>query len=317
MPRLLKIALLVLCLIAAAPLVLLCGAALFNGRTGAPTDFAESAALREPPPAAPAPVTLRVVTFNIQDLYLRSQDRPRRMKAIAAKLYTLDPDIVGFQEAFIAADREILMRELAPSRLKYFEYYPSGTVGSGLLIASAFPIQEAWFHRFTASNPFYKVWEGDWWAGKGVALARIALPEGGLIDFYNTHAQAGYGNPAYDAVRAQQMRELADFMNASRCPTAPALLAGDMNCRPGDPEFEIAVSGAGLARVMIGESRIDHLFAAESDAYTVEVESTEPIEAAVRLGDTVLELSDHTGYMSTLIIRPRGEAADAVAPGAG
>src|SRR5690606_4091093 len=127
---------------------------------------------------------------------------------IAERLVALDPDIVGFQEAFIAADREVLQAGLAASRLQHFQYYASGTVGSGLLIASAFPIREAWFCRFSKSNPWYKFNEGDWWAGKGVALARLELPEGGgFIDFYNTHAQAGYGNPAYKVVRNFQMAE--------------------------------------------------------------------------------------------------------------
>ena len=102
------------------------------------------------------------------------------------------------------------------------------------------------------------------------------------------------------------MAELADFMKRSHCGTAPALLAGDMNCRPGDAEFETAVNGAGLQRVMLGESRIDHLFARAGEQYTFEVIATEPIEAVVKLGEKEIALSDHAGYMSTISIRPAG-----------
>ncbi len=96
-----------------------------------------------------------------------SDYRPERMQAIAEKLCKIDPDIVGFQECFIESDREILITELKRnSRLKYHFYYPSRLVGSGLLISSAFPLIEKSFHQFKASNPAYKVWEGDYWAGK-------------------------------------------------------------------------------------------------------------------------------------------------------
>ncbi len=278
---------------------------LSNGRVGVGEDLSASALLATPPAPLSAPITLKVATFNIHDLYLVSADRPLRMRSIGAKIMILDPDIVGFQEAFIASDRALLLKELESTRLKYHQYYPSGTVGSGLLIVSAFPIKEAYFHRFTTSNPFYKIWEGDWWAGKGVALARLELPEG-HIDFYNTHAQAGYGNPAYDLVRNEQMAELADFINRSHSGTAPALLAGDMNCRIGDTEFETAVNGAGLERVMVVESRIDHLFARTDDRYTIETIKTEPIEAVVKLGEKEISLSDHPGFMSTITIRTSG-----------
>ena len=62
--------------------------------------------------------------------------------------------------------------------------------------------------------------------------------------------------------------------------------------------------GAGLTRVMVGESRIDHIFARTDDRYAFEVIKTEPIEAAVKLGEKEISLSDHTGYMSTITIRP-------------
>jgi len=299
-----KIVIALLATLIGAPLLLILAAVLTHGRTGVSDDLSSSSALMTTPAAMSAPLTLKVVTFNIQDLYFVGKDRPLRMRAIGAKLFTLDPDLVGFQEAFIEADRNLLIKELEPTRLKFFQYYPSAHVGSGLMIASAFPIQEVFFRQFSVSNPFYKTWEGDWWAGKGVALARLTLPGGGLLDFYNTHAQAGYGNPAYDVVREVQMTELATFINESRCETAPALVVGDMNCRIGDADFEAAVSGANLQRVMAEDSRIDHIFAVSSPRFAVELEGTVPIEDKVKLGEKTLELSDHTGYMSTITIRP-------------
>jgi len=204
------------------------------------------------------------------------------------------------EEVFVPENRALLLECLKGSRLKYHQYYPSRLVGSGLLIMSAYPIREVFFHQYKASNPWYRVWEGDWWAGKGVALARIELPDGsGFLDFYDTHAQAGYGIPDYREVRKFQMGELARFVNASHLPTAAGLLVGDMNCGAGSDDFEIAVTGAKLVRQMAVPSAIDHIFEVATPPATIEV--SESLEIRERNG---LRLSDHNGYVSTIVIRP-------------
>ena len=302
--------------------------AAFNGRTGAETDFSGSRALAERPAPLTEPRTLRIVTFNIADAYGFTTNRPERMRAIGALLTELDPDIVGFQEAFIKADREFLLDALSESRLRYSARYPCATVGNGLLTLSAFPIEEAYFHRYEQSGEWYKLWEGDWWAGKGVGLARIRLPEGGLVDFYNTHAQAGRSHPThYLEVRTSQMEGLADFINATKTGTGPAFLVGDFNTTPGRADFETAVAQAHLERIMKVDSRIDHLMAVANDHYRFEVLETQSITGAVAgskadiflsrppsLGEMrglyfgpgeTTTLSDHNGYITTVRIVPR------------
>jgi endonuclease/exonuclease/phosphatase family metal-dependent hydrolase len=276
-----------------------------NPRVGVVDDFNASALRKLPPKPLAAPLTLKVATFNIQDMYLiGAQPRPERMRAIGAKLIGLDPDIVGFQEAFIEADRQTLIEQLKYSRLQHFQYYSSGLVGSGLLIASAYPIREAYFHRYIASNPWYKLWEGDWWAGKGAGLARIELPGGSLLDFYNTHAQAGYGNPYYDIVREGQMSEFADFIKSSYLTDTPVFAVGDLNCRVGDPEFEALIYGADMIRLMSIDSRIDHVLGKKSPYYEFEVIETVAIAEHVRVGEHSFDLSDHNGFMSTIKLVP-------------
>ncbi len=279
-------------------------ASFFNGRVGAPTDYAQSALLVNPPERLQEDALLKVVTYNVQALWVVGRNRPARMREIGRVLTDLDPDIVGFQEAFVAKDRAVLIDALKHSRLKYHEYFRSATVGSGLLVMSAFPIKEHYFHRYSVSNPWYKVWEGDWWAGKGVCLARIALPGGGLVDFYNTHAQAGYGNPAYRDLRIIQMAELAAFINKTRTRTAPAFLTGDMNCRPGAVDFETAVSGAGLTRAMTIDTRIDHIFSVDDPGYVFEAIETVTIPAHIQKDGKSFQLSDHPGYLSLVRIKP-------------
>jgi len=277
----------------------------FNGKTGSETDLTKSALRAHPPAPITKEITLKIVTFNVHDLYVLSSRRPKRMRAIAETLRALDPDIVGLQEAWIEKDRRIILDGLTGTRLKYHQYYPSGLVGSGKFILSAYPIVEALFHRYTKNGKWYKPYHGDWWGGKGVALACIELPEGaGYVDFYDTHAHAGYGTHEYDADREAQMRELADFVNASATGASPAFVVGDMNCRKGSKAFENAVNGAHLEWMMNGDPRIDNILAVKSERYTIELLDSTPIERKILVRGGETRLSDHTGYMSTIRIRP-------------
>jgi sphingomyelin phosphodiesterase 2 len=274
-------------------------------KVGVDTDFSKSALLKNPPPKRTTPVTLKIVTFNIQALWLVGQNRPERMRAIPEFLAPLDPDLVGFQEAFVKADRDLLAEGLKKkTRLTYFQYYPSAVVGCGVYIASAYPIREAWFHQYKNSAPARRIWEGDALAGKGIGLARIELPGGGYVDFYNTHAQAGYRNQHYDDVRKGQMAEAALFIYNSRAKTAPAFVVGDFNCGPGGEDHNALVKGADLERVMTVQSAIDHIYAAHSANYKFEVMRSEEIPEKVTRNGQPFELSDHSGYFSEVRITP-------------
>ena len=298
-------AIIVIAILALALCVFVGGAALLNHRTPSETDFSKSRLLAHPPEPLFEEITLKIVTFNIQNLWVAGRNRPERMRAIAETLRNLDPDIVGIQEGFVKKDRNILLEELEGSRLAHHQYFPSALVGSGLLTLSAFPIVEAYFTRYDEAGDWYKVYEGDWWAGKGASLTRIELPDGaGIVDFYNTHAQAGYGNPAYKIVRAAQMEQLAGFIRATATGTAPAFQVGDMNCRPNSKEYEIVTGQAGLVRLMTIDSRIDHIFGVKDERYVFEVIHTASIERRIPVPGGETRLSDHTGYMSTIRIRP-------------
>lgn len=283
-----------------------------NGHIGIETDFGKSAFLKQETAPIAEPLTVKIVTFNIQDLFVVGRNRPARMRHIGRVLADLDPDIVGFQESFIKKDREVLIEALEKTRLHYHQYYSSGLAGSGLLIASAWPIREAFFHRYSISGPAQRIWEGDFWAGKGVALARIETPAG-MLDFYDTHAQAGYGRSSYREVRRYQMAELAAFMNASRIRTAPAFLVGDMNCGIGAEDYETVVREAGLTRMMAIDSAIDHIFTTANDRYHFETLETVKIAERISEGGVVFGLSDHSGYMSTIRVTPATDTLEAAA----
>jgi len=228
----------------------------------------------------------------------------------------------------VASDRALLLRELEPSRLGHHARFPGAIVGNGLMILSAFPIEETWFHRFAHSGKWWRPWEGDFWAGKGVGMARIRLPSGGFVDFFDTHAQAGRGNPENVSVRYGQMEELAAFVREARLPVAPAFVVGDFNTKPGAADYELARAEAGLVRAMNLPSEIDHIFAVRDPRYRFEVLESREITGRTRGSEPELfvsraptfaefwhvlngepeetALSDHPGYLSTVRISPTG-----------
>jgi len=306
-------------------------AAPLNLRTAAETDLSKSQLLHEtPPPPLPEPVTLKIVTFNIANARLFTSNRKERILGVAEALAKLDPDIVGLQEAFVREDRELLVEALSHTRLKHHTWYPCALVGNGLFTLSAFPIVESFFHRYKASNPWYKFWEGDWWAGKGVGLARVQLPNGSIVDFYNTHAQSGRGNFDYLEVRTIQMQEAKAFIQTSHLSTAAGFFVGDFNTRLNKSDFKVILDGLNLERVMNIDTSIDHLFAIGNPNYRFTTIDTDEITGTVQgsHGSIFLgrapswkelykayfgegeetSLSDHHGYISSVTVQPKAEA---------
>lgn len=300
-------------------------AIIINPHTEAATDYDASPYLLSPPPFLETPSTLKIVTFNIADGYLFTTNRAERMKAIAALLTELDPDLVGIQESFVAKDRQVLLEALEDSRLRYHADFPAATVGNGLLTLSAYPIVEHYFHRYKSNNSWYKIHQGDWWAGKGVGLTRIELPSGAQVDFYNTHAQAGRKDEANYRARHEQMGELAAFINKSRSGTAPVFVVGDFNTHKERDDFQRVLNEANLKLAINMDTGIDFILASRDSRYGIEVLKTQTLEgtahgsrAAIFLSRAPLPgefwrmhfgpaedtpLSDHNGFMSTVAIR--------------
>lgn len=256
-----------------------------------------------------------VVTYNVQDLYVGGRDRRRRMRLLGSTLATLDPDVVAIQEAFIERDRDELLAQLGDGRLQHHAYFGHGTAGSGLLVLSALPILETAFHRFENRGKWYKLWEGDYWAGKGTALVRISLGEGvGVLDFYNIHAQASYVKQgSFDAnapVRLEQMAELRDFVLRTSRPDNPVILAGDFNCRQGSEDYQFLVEGVKLKRLLTVATEWDHIFAMEKSRWNCQATPTRVLTSAKDpdAENEEVRLSDHDGYLAKITITRKEEA---------
>lgn len=132
---------------------------------------------------------LKVATFNIWGLII-AKDRADRVSAIA-RYFTKNPrglDILCLQELWMADDYRTLRAALS-LEFPHAHYFKSGVVGSGLAIFSKYPIEEAWWKGFTLTGKAHRLFDGDWYAGKGIGAVSIKHPVIGLIDIFNTHVR--------------------------------------------------------------------------------------------------------------------------------
>jgi endonuclease/exonuclease/phosphatase family metal-dependent hydrolase len=250
------------------------------------------------------PITLKVLTFNVWGLPF-TPDRSTRLRAIAQKIADIDPDLVCLQECWIEADRQLLNTQLAATRLKYVEYYPSGAFGSGLMILSAYPITNKFFWRYTQNGKWYKLWHGDWWGGKGVALAQVQFPkQHGVLNIFNTHLIAAYQDDRYDDDRLSQMQELASVLKTATDGRYPALILGDLNCGPGTSEYERLRANANVVRLMTLVDPTDQILGLPTPSYRYETLNTISIAANIPHDGKQIPLSDHNGYLSVIKILP-------------
>lgn len=272
---------------------------------------------------------LKLMTYNIANAHGFTTNHRERISAVADLLIELDVEIVGLQEVFIEKDRKFLIEKLSSTPLKYASEYPAGFLGNGLVILSKYPIEESYFHRFKANNPWWKVWEGDWWAGKGIGHARIRLPNDTYLDFYNVHAQAYRGNQESDDVRLEQFREASEFLNQASLQNSPVFFVGDFNTQQDKPDYLHVETYSNLVRLMNMESDIDHITAIKHPDFSFEVIDTQEISGTTKAshpgefysraptpmefwrmhfadakeGETTA-LSDHPGYLSKIKIIP-------------
>jgi hypothetical protein len=63
----------------------------------------------------------------------------------------------------------------------------SGTLGSGLVLMSRFPILSSAYLKFTLAGRPLKIFQGDYYVGKGCGSVCIDHPDIGLVDVFTTH----------------------------------------------------------------------------------------------------------------------------------
>ena len=242
-----------------------------------PARAASSSASGGSGPADPQVVrtTLDVLTYNIEGVPGR-RGRRADLAEIARRLRDMRaagkaPDIVLFQEAFsrpakaqarqggyahIAAGPSARDRRDLPARGdRPNSKWRKGeiglkVVGSGLVIASAYPISVQNGQPFSrrACAGF------DCLSNKGTLHARIRIP--GVpdeLEVFNTHMNAqrasGVRAARHLPVHQAQARELADFIDEVRQPGNPAILGGDFNMRASEDRFDFFTAAHSLELV--------------------------------------------------------------------
>lgn len=178
---------------------------------------------------------LSVVTYNVQFLPAPpANERPKpeyRAKRIAEEVSKFD--IVGLQETFYDAHREIIVEGVRTAwdgelNLVVSPKVEAHPFNGGCLILTRRPIlaENATVYTHFSSPKDYGI-RADGFAAKGVIHARIARSKerpSDWVDVFATHLEARAGD-----LRPLQFKELGKFIQAHADPSRPALLLGDLN----------------------------------------------------------------------------------------
>jgi endonuclease/exonuclease/phosphatase family metal-dependent hydrolase len=196
----------------------------------------EDLAATIPPPVAcndakpsDASCALTVVTINLR--HDESEWEARRRQIIIAELNRLRPDIIGMQEVEIGVKQGEWIQAHLSERYNRIQNRKTGLFGflggEGIATLSRFPIVE----------------DGavDLGERRVVQRGRIQLPQGSLIDVFNTHLHAD-GAEAGDKIREAQAKDITQYMSKHEGAVGVQLLTGDMNAKEGSPAIKHFVS---------------------------------------------------------------------------
>src|SRR5271155_1996934 len=180
--------------------------------------------------------SIHLLTLNCWGLKYLSKYRRERLAEIGSRLANHSPplDVVGLQECWAFEDY-LSIRTQTRSVLPYGKFYHSGIFGGGLVILSRWPIEESSMFRYPLNGRPTAFFRGDWYVGKGVASARIRMPDGQLIEVFNTHLHAPYErepNDSYICHRTAQSWEIAKLMRDAGERGSLVVGLGDFNMVP-------------------------------------------------------------------------------------
>ncbi|MDQ7024771.1 MAG: endonuclease/exonuclease/phosphatase family protein [Anaerolineae bacterium] len=187
---------------------------------------------------------MRILTLNIWGVPY-AKHRAVRFRQIAEKSIEVAPDVLCFQEVYLPRTPKIMIDHLKAD-YPYTHHFTSSVIGSGLLTLSKYPIVDAAFHRFRMSGKLFR--KGDYYAGKGIGLVRIQMPDG-LVDVYNCHTHAQYEahNDNEDAIYTNtNLYEAVRFIHTNSG-NNPAVLCGDLNTRPDQLGYRILLQLGNLS----------------------------------------------------------------------
>lgn len=273
---------------------------------------------------------IKILTYNVFGV-LVAPARKARMEKIGEEIAELNPDVIGFQEAFEARHRRALVESLERSGWgKAYEFYQKKWYGPGAWIVSRYPLLEVKMRFYPVNGTAL---DSDYYGKKGVAYARVKTPFGPL-DFFTTHLIARYTglydrqgnlreNDWLKVDRLLQAEQAAWFIqNSNSGSGARSLVAvGDFNSPPALLEYKLFQELSGLNNVAdetpiqncSGEledcklsERIDHIFyqnySGPSGFYLKPVRTELVFYHQVPTRAGKIKLSDHNGLLTEFAV---------------
>ncbi|KAG5436953.1 hypothetical protein PCANB_001363 [Pneumocystis canis] len=183
---------------------------------------------------------IRILSLNCWGLKYISNYRKERLDFISERIASEDYHVVGLQEVWVYSDYENL-RNKTKHKLPYGKFYFSGIFGSGLVILSKFPIQSTSMYRYSLNGKPSAFYHGDWYVGKGVAIATLLMPNGKKLEFFNTHLHASYekDKDSYLCHRISQAWEISKLISSAFAAGKIIIIVGDFNSTPDSIIFKI------------------------------------------------------------------------------
>lgn len=185
-----------------------------------------------------SPTEIRIFTLNCWGLKYISKHRHARLSQIGHQLAATNPppQIVGLQECWTQEDYEAI-RTKTQHILPYGKFYFGGIFGAGLAILSAWPIDESSMHEYPLNGRPTAFFRGDWFVGKGVAVARVRYgpDESDVAAVFCTHLHAPYErepNDSYLCHRTAQAWEISKLMRSAALRGDLVIGLGDFNMLP-------------------------------------------------------------------------------------
>lgn len=146
----------------------------------------------------------------------------------------------------MSEDYEFLKNKL---KLKYpfSTYFYSGAVGSGLALYSKIPIEEVFYQRYSVGGRPEDIFKGDWFAGKGMGVAKLRTETGRAFTVINTHMAANYnrtigGYDGYETHKIIQSFEFKKMMEDQAIMGDHVIGLGDFNIQPASLAYRAFLS---------------------------------------------------------------------------
>ena len=182
---------------------------------------------------------LRVLTWNLHAIPFIAPQPTARLHNVAAKIREQQPDLVLLQEVWAHAYARLLARDLAG------EYQVTAATGCGrpfpcgglvvlVRVGSGWVASAPTFVPYDATAPWYRLFEWDGLAKKGMLMVQLARGDASLA-VLDTHLQTEYTRYGrdYTAIRREQLEQLARTVTTT-FGDRPAVVGGDLNTSPGE-----------------------------------------------------------------------------------